>query len=230
MPSFNKEMATPLIDVFCDFDGTITKHDVVDLFLDAFAAPEWLEIEALWRNMKIGSKECLERQIACVPPLSQKEMTEFLGDIEIDPHFLEFARSFTKGRITILSDGFDFFIQSVLDRYDLRGIRHFSNRLVWRPGEAPRAEFPHFEPLCKTASGTCKCKAAGEFAEGRGFLYVGDGQSDFCVSREADLVLAKGKLAHFCRDEGIPYSEFHTFQEVIQYFAEPLAAGTPHEK
>ena len=223
-------MPAPLIDVFCDFDGTITKHDVVDAFLDAFAAPEWLEIEASWREMKIGSKECLERQVRCVPPLGQKEMTEFLDGIEIDPHFLEFARSFSQGRITILSDGFDFFIQSVLDRHGLRGIRHFSNRLVWRPGEAPRAEFPHAEPLCKTGSGTCKCRMTETLAPGRGFLYVGDGQSDFCVSRKADLVLAKGKLAHFCRDEGIPFSEFHTFQDVSRYFAEPSTAGSHDEK
>ena len=45
-----------------------------------------------------------------------------------------------------------------------------------------------------------------------------------------DLVLAKGKLAHFCKAERIPFTEFQTFQEVIKYFAEPLAAGTPHEK
>lgn len=223
-------MRAPPLDVFCDFDGTITKHDVVDAFLDAFAAPEWLEIEALWRSMKIGSRECLERQMLCVPPLSGKEMAEFLDDIEIDPHFLDFARSFTKGRITILSDGFDFFIQSILDKHELRGIGHFSNHLVWRPGEAPRAEFPHYEPSCKVRAGTCKCKAAELFAPGRDFLYIGDGQSDFCVSREADMILAKGKLAHFCRDEGIPFFEFHTFKDVSRYFAEPLAAGSPHEK
>jgi 2-hydroxy-3-keto-5-methylthiopentenyl-1-phosphate phosphatase len=223
-------MTTPPIDVFCDFDGTITKHDVVDLFLDAFASPEWLEIEALWRNMKIGSKECLERQIRCVRPISLKEMTEFVDEIEIDPHFLEFARTFAKGRITILSDGFDAFIQGVLDKHELRGIRHFSNRLVWSPGEAPRAEFPHFQPLCKTAAGTCKCKAAADFAPGRGSVYVGDGQSDFCVAPEADMVLAKGKLAHFCRDEGIPFVEFHTFQDVSRYFAEPLPVGRLIEK
>ena len=216
----------PPIEVFCDFDGTITKHDVVDAFLDAFAAPEWLEIEALWRNMKIGSMECLERQMRCVPPISQKEMTEFLDDIEIDPYFVDFARSFTKGRITILSDGFDFFIQSVLDREGLTGIRHFSNHLVWRPDEAPRAEFPHFEPLCKTAAGTCKCRATKAFAPGRPFTYIGDGQSDFCVTREAAVVLAKGKLAHFCRDEKIPYVEFHTFQDISRYFAQPLSAGS----
>jgi 2-hydroxy-3-keto-5-methylthiopentenyl-1-phosphate phosphatase len=223
-------MPTPPIDVFCDFDGTITKHDVVDMFLDAFASPEWLEIEALWRNQKIGSKECLERQVRCVSPLSEKEMAEFIDGIEVDPHFLEFARSFTKGRITILSDGFDVFIQRVLDKHGLRGIRHFSNRLVWKPGEPLRAEFPHLEPLCKTSSGTCKCRLTETLAPGRGFWYVGDGQSDFCVSREADVVLAKGKLAHFCRDEGIPFVEFHTFQDISRYFAEPLAAGTSHEK
>lgn len=214
------------IEVFCDFDGTITKHDVVDAFLDAFAAPEWLEIEALWRNMKIGSKECLKRQIACVGPISQKEMTEFLDDIEIDPHFLEFARSFSKGRITILSDGFDFFISSVLEMHKLESIRYFSNRLIWSPGQAPRAEFPHFEPLCKIASGACKCKLVATLSSSRNFSYIGDGQSDFCISRKAEVVMAKGKLAHFCRDEGLSFIEFHSFKEINRYFANPPAIET----
>jgi 2,3-diketo-5-methylthio-1-phosphopentane phosphatase len=223
-------MAIGAIKLFCDFDGTITKHDVVDAFLDAFAAPEWLEIEALWRNKKIGSRECLERQFRCVPPVSGEEMSGFLDAIEIDPYFLEFARSFSRGRITILSDGFDFFIQNVLDRHGLGGMRHFSNRLLWTPGQAPRAAFPHFEPRCEIGSGVCKCKLAEGLSADRGFTYVGDGQSDFCVSRQAGTVLAKAKLAHFCKDEGIPFVEFHTFKEIIRYFAEPLPAGSLYEK
>ena len=213
-------------EFFCDFDGTITKHDVVDAFLDAFASPEWLEIEALWRNMKIGSRECLERQIRCVPPISEKEMDEFISDIEIDPHFIDFALGKFNHRITILSDGFDFFIQRVLDRHELRGIRYFSNHLIWKPDTAPRAEFPYMEPLCLMAAGSCKCKVSHGCAAGRRFSYVGDGQSDFCVSRKADQVFAKGKLAHFCKDNGIPYIEFHTFQDINKYLtSHPLEAN-----
>jgi hypothetical protein len=77
----------------------------------------------------------------------------------------------------------------ILDKYELRGIRYFSNKLVWAPGGAPRAEFPNFDPLCKTASGTCKCSLARALSAGRKFLYVGDGQSDFCISRAASLVM-----------------------------------------
>ncbi len=49
--------------VICDFDGTITLKDSTDLLLDRFADPAWLDIEKEWLLGKIGSRECLERQL-----------------------------------------------------------------------------------------------------------------------------------------------------------------------
>ena len=52
--------------VFCDFDGTITQVDVTDQILAQLAHPSWREIEQEWMLGLIGSRECLERQIALV--------------------------------------------------------------------------------------------------------------------------------------------------------------------
>lgn len=38
--------ALDVTDVFCDFDGTITRVDATDAVLDAFALPAWQE----WSN------------------------------------------------------------------------------------------------------------------------------------------------------------------------------------
>jgi 2,3-diketo-5-methylthio-1-phosphopentane phosphatase len=207
-------------EILCDFDGTITKSDVVDAFLDTFAGPEWLEIEALWRQKKIGSRECLERQMQCVPPVSGARLREFIDGIEIDPHFLDFARTEKRGRITIVSDGFDIFIKSILDRHKLKGIRYFSNKLVPTVGKAGfKAEFPYYSPDCKMSSGTCKCRVAASLAPNHSFSFIGDGQSDFCVSNHAGIVYAKGKLATYCREQKIPYVEFHSFYDLIVHHA-----------
>src|SRR5438105_12900200 len=52
--------------VFLDFDGTISRADVVDAMLERYARPEWLRVEEEWRAGRIGSRECLRRQMALV--------------------------------------------------------------------------------------------------------------------------------------------------------------------
>jgi 2-hydroxy-3-keto-5-methylthiopentenyl-1-phosphate phosphatase len=49
--------------VFVDFDGTISPLDTTDLLLDRFADPLWRKIEAEWVTGRIGSLECMARQI-----------------------------------------------------------------------------------------------------------------------------------------------------------------------
>ena len=42
---------------FCDFDGTVTKEDVIDRILEEFADPMWKDIERVlgeWRNWLPG--------------------------------------------------------------------------------------------------------------------------------------------------------------------------------
>jgi 2-hydroxy-3-keto-5-methylthiopentenyl-1-phosphate phosphatase len=200
--------------VFCDFDGTISTVDVVDAFLESFAAPEWTEIEKRWRNREIGSRECLDLQIAEVRALGRDEMDRFLADIRIDPGFADLARAIEPGELTILSDGFDLFIRSALARAGLGGIPFFANHLEWQAGERPRAEFPYQDPRCPMATGSCKCRLAEQQAGGRPYVYIGDGQSDFCIAGRADMVLAKGRLARFCEDEDIPHVEFETLRDL----------------
>ncbi len=52
--------------IVCDFDGTITQVDVTDLVLAQLAHPSWREVEQEWALGLIGSRECLERQVALV--------------------------------------------------------------------------------------------------------------------------------------------------------------------
>ena len=52
--------------VFVDFDGTIAPVDTTDLLLERFADPAWHRIEEEWKAGRIGSRECLVRQIDLV--------------------------------------------------------------------------------------------------------------------------------------------------------------------
>ena len=83
--------------VFVDFDGTIAPVDTTDLLLERFADPKWLEIEEEWKSGRIGSRECLVRQIDLVRA-APEELDDFVSRIDIDPGFGNLCRAVPKRR------------------------------------------------------------------------------------------------------------------------------------
>jgi 2,3-diketo-5-methylthio-1-phosphopentane phosphatase len=209
--------------VLLDFDGTISQVDTTDVLLERFAAPAWHEIEEDWKAGRIGSRECMVRQIDLVRA-TPAEMDAFIRTVEIDPGFRGFAQRFRQlgHALVVVSDGLDRTIRTVLDRADI-DIPYFANHLQWLGGDRWRLAFPHASGTCATLAGNCKCG----FAEGGPRLLtimVGDGRSDFCVAGRADLVLAKGSLLEHCRAHDLPHCGFDTFEEATALLARWLAA------
>jgi 2-hydroxy-3-keto-5-methylthiopentenyl-1-phosphate phosphatase len=204
--------------VFVDFDGTIATVDTTDLLLERFAAPAWRDIEDDWKAGRIGSRECLVRQIDLVRA-SEAEMDAFVADIEIDRGFPQFARLCRRlgHSVTVVSDGLDRTIAAVLNRYDL-DLPFYANRLQWQGGDRWRLSFPHARLDCQALSGTCKCRfTEGEPRQLR--MFVGDGRSDICAAGRVDLVLAKGALLDRCRSESLPHMAFADFDDASRLLA-----------
>lgn len=208
--------------VLVDFDGTIAPIDTTDLLLERFAEPEWQGIEDDWKAGRIGSRECLVRQIDLVRA-TPVEMDEFVDAIEIDPGFSRFV-NFVQDLgcpIAVVSDGLDRTIGNVLDRNGI-DVDYFANHLEWRGGNRWRLSFPHARSDCSALSGNCKCS----FAEGQPRelkVLIGDGRSDFCLAGRADLVLAKSGLLNHCRKNDLPHIAFDDFNQATTLFARWLA-------
>jgi 2-hydroxy-3-keto-5-methylthiopentenyl-1-phosphate phosphatase len=198
--------------VFVDFDGTIASLDTTDALLARFADPAWEDIEAEWKAGRIGSRECMVRQVDLVRA-SPEALDAFVGSLDIDPGFAAFA-AYCAGQgfgISVVSDGLDRTVGAVLKRHGL-SIPYFANRLEWQGGDRWRLSFPHARSDCRALSGNCKCQFAASRA-GQVRVVAGDGQSDFCVAGEADLVLAKSKLIDHCQRSNLPYFGFSMFNE-----------------
>ena len=119
--------------IYCDFDGTITKEDSVNAFFEMYAPPSWMDSEKLWIEGKISSRENAIIQVGLLKNVSQKQLDDYINSIEVDDYFLEFVE-FVKSKnikLTILSDGFDLFIQKVLERYNL-DIPYYANKLIYK--------------------------------------------------------------------------------------------------
>lgn len=207
------------MNVFCDFDGTITLEDGTDAILQRFALPAWREWEQLWTHGEISSLECLSKQVELIRA-DRDTLVQFAGELVIDPGIIALAHD-CKDRdlpLTIVSDGLDLVVETVLARHNLSHIPFFANHIVWKPCGHPALEFPNASPACESRAGTCKCSITG-VAHKRGVhsVYIGDGRSDFCVAEKMDVVYAKGALQMWCVTHDIPCRPFKTLSEVAEH-------------
>ncbi|WP_370682572.1 MtnX-like HAD-IB family phosphatase [Comamonas sp. GB3 AK4-5] len=204
-----------------DFDGTISLVDVTDSLLNRFGLPGWQQLEEDWENGKIGSRECMKGQVALLD-MSEAELRAHLDTIAVDPGFAGFvAQAQAHGMVVqVVSDGIDRAIHHVLSRHGLGHLEVIANRLEQVGERRWRLESPWASARCKRASGNCKCERLAEQQAVHGrVLYVGDSTSDFCVSGQADLVLAKYKLIAHCESMGIAHVPFTDFAEATQLLA-----------
>lgn len=204
--------------VLVDFDGTIATVDTTDLLLETFASPAWQEVEEDWKAGRIGSRECMVRQIALVRA-TPRALDEFVDTIEIDPAFAGFI-AFCRARgldVTVVSDGIDRTVGATLRRHGL-DLPFRANHLEWLGEDRWRLTFPHARGDCRSLSGNCKCQFAVAPPE-TVRVVVGDGRSDFCVAGEAELVLAKGALAKHAAANGLPHFSISSFAEATPLLA-----------
>jgi 2-hydroxy-3-keto-5-methylthiopentenyl-1-phosphate phosphatase len=198
--------------VFLDFDGTISLADTVVHLLDRLVGDAWHEIEDLYDNGEIGSRECLLRQWALLPTDDEDRLRAVADEVALDAHFefLVDALLDEGAEVSIVSDGFGFI---ALDAGANVGIPVVTAAVDWSTGTL---SFPNEDPSCPCARcGTCKPTALRQAAaRGRRTIFIGDGTSDRLVAPEADLLFATDDLARWCDDNNVPYQPFLSLGEV----------------
>lgn len=207
--------------VLMDFDGTLTDVDVGERLLDVFASPDWRREYELWRQGIIPSfKEMNEREFAYLPSGRREEMVRYaLETVRLRPGAEEFVASCqAKGvPLEIVSGGLDFYIRPILADHGLGHLPLTCMKAAdFTQGAHVRPTYPAGVVVCET-TGACKCARLWRY-QGQGYrtVYLGDGASDRCVARQADLLFARGSLARYCREESIPSTPFETFHEVME--------------
>jgi 2-hydroxy-3-keto-5-methylthiopentenyl-1-phosphate phosphatase len=76
--------------------------------------------------------------------------------------------------------------------------------------------WPHKNPSCNAGNGVCKCKVAQDLSGGeKPVVLIGDGKSDACLAKSADIVFAKGSLIKYCEANNIAHFKFQTFADVL---------------
>ena len=209
----------PLADraaVWIDFDGTITRKDVLDELIRTFAVDEfWRDAEDRWQRGVIGSRQCLSEQFACVR-VGPDQLEPFLDRIPLDPGLGQLIDVIDRAGVpvTVVSDGIDVFIARLLNSVQLSRLTVRSNTIE-RSEERLTLVCPHGRADCQSASAHCKCSSIDALAGGRtGSIYIGDGRSDLCPSLRCETVFAKGTLARLLGDAGKPFITYDSLTEV----------------
>jgi 2,3-diketo-5-methylthio-1-phosphopentane phosphatase len=208
--------------VFLDFDGTISDIDVVDAILDRYADPAWVSVEEEWRAGRLGSRVCLDRQMALVRA-STCEMDALIDSIAIDPGFLPLLDACNRAGapVHIVSDGFDYCIRRILARVPppqdrlLAAVGVSASHLEHAGDRQWRTTFPFPAGSCEHGCATCKPAMMRAIASpGARTVFVGDGLSDRHAAAYATTVFAKASLATHCTERGIPYTRFETLADI----------------
>ncbi len=201
--------------VFFDFDNTITRFDVICDVLERFSVDQkWIPIENAWQAGRIGSKECLKGQLRSVR-LTKKEMRRYLSTVPIDPYFSQLVELLKKNKVqpVILSDSFSFFIKEILKNHGIKGVRVYCNELSFS-GNRLLPSFPYQSQDCPRCAHCKKQHLLDERWRSKVIVYIGDGLSDVCPARQADLVFAKKVLLGYCRKNKIPCVAFKNLRDV----------------
>lgn len=207
----------PHWSVLCDFDGTIGLLDTIDTLLHRFGQPGWETLEEDWLAGRMGSGECMRRQVALLD-MDADEFADHLSTLDIDPAFPAFAAAVAARGwpLEIVSDGLDQPIRILLARSAVTMPPLASNALHQVSERRWSLTSPHAAPGC--AAGTCKCaraERARRMHRGTRVLLVGDGGSDFCAAAHVDHVFAKHKLLAHCRRHGIAHTAIGGFSDAL---------------
>jgi len=202
------------ITFFIDFDGTITKKDSCIAVAKAFAKGNWENIDSRWQNKELTTKEAA-RETFRMFETDKEKFTQFLLDeIEIDDYFITFFKHCTKMgyKMYILSDGYDFHIKTILEKYNI-DLPYYANKLMISDNKFDLETI--YSSIDCNQCGTCKTQLIKKLRPNKGLtVYIGDGYSDMCAAKNADIIFAKNALLSYCRENHIPAQEFDNFSKI----------------
>lgn len=219
--------------VFTDFDGTIAVDDIGDaLFLRFGDIGVCSENFDAYRSGRIDARQCWTNGFATIPPMSQRSITEFALGHAIDPGFRPFVDYCSERSIpvTVLSDGFDAYIDPVLAREGLSTLPRFTNSIRFTDGGAMVPVFPHTDAECTRCANCKRNHLVTRSTDDQVIVYIGDGISDRCPVQYADLVFAKDSLVAYCEARNITFHRFHDFSDVLSRFRTIVETKRPRKR
>lgn len=212
----------PRLLALIDYDGTITTHECNEIVLQHFVGDAWRPLEEEAFADRMSHAEAFDRQIGLIRAPRAEVIGRLLEMAEPMPGLRDFftALQTRDGRSAIVSAGLREAIEAFWRREELPPMRLFASELVGAGADGG----PPYHLEFSDALGDCpRCGLAGCKAAilralrrpGDVVMVFGDGPSDVCPAREADITFARGHLAERCEAEGLEWRPLTDFRTVI---------------
>ena len=205
--------------IVVDFDGTVTKTDLLDTIASRFGDPEvYQEVDDGLDEGRLSLREVITREFRPVrKPLDEVIRWE-LENVELRPGFDEVvALARERGwRLVIVSSGFHELIEPILEHAGFDVELH-ANRVDPDP-EGWIVDW-RYDETCDTCGESCKRSIVRRFGGDGEIVYIGDGYSDRCAAEASDRVFATRGLAAYLAERGTDFEPFEDFHTVARSLA-----------
>jgi len=204
--------------IFLDFDGTITKNDVGEEIFKKFLDESIVKkiVDDLIAD-KISSRQCWESLCESASIINKNDFDDFILLQEVEPTLHPLVDYCKKNgfQLFVLSDGFDYYIDKILNRENLSHLKVFSNKLILTDDGKLIPSFPYYNVDCRSSSNCKRNHILENSGEDDYTIFIGDGNSDNDAIQYVDFIFAKDDLLKFCEVQRITYFPFKDFNDVI---------------
>jgi len=207
-----------------DFDGTVTCEDQAYTILDAYAPGLWRQHLEDYRQERITVGEFNRRAFALVRE-SEAVLVDFVRQHARLRQGLKELVAFCHDaglRCTIVSNGLDFYINTILQDAGITEVEVHAARTRFTP-EGIRVSYPGPDGQ-ELESGFKKAYTQRFLEQGNLIIYVGNGWSDIFAARLAEHIFACDELLSLAREEGLPVEPFGDFDDVREGLQKLLEA------
>jgi 2-hydroxy-3-keto-5-methylthiopentenyl-1-phosphate phosphatase len=202
-----------------DFDGTVTKQDLLDTIASRFGDPAvYQEVEDGLDEGWMPLREVITREFRPVTSPLEDIVRWELENVEIRAGFRELVRLAEERdwRVVIVSSGFHELIEPILEREGV-DVEVHANRVDARP-DGWRVLW-QYEDSCESCGESCKRSIVRKFAGDDELVYVGDGYSDRCAAEASDRIFATKGLGRYLDERGVSYERFDDFHQIAERLA-----------
>lgn len=206
-----------------DFDDTIVLENTARLVFERFAKPEWREFGTEYQAGRLTVEQSNAKALDTIDA-SIEELKAFSRDaVTPRPGFMELLDwAHWNGWVPIVvSNGFDFYVDTVLDKMGVERVARHSGRTRFEY----RWQVTYYSPRGIALEDGFKLSYAAAFQNSGDFVaYVGDGASDLPAATRAQAVFARSTLLE--RLQGVhpcvrPFETFDDVTHVLKAECEP---------
>lgn len=202
--------------VQCDFDGTITEGDVSFLLLDAYADGNWRALleEYLAGRITVGAFNTGAFAMVKADRQNMVDLVRRQAKVRAGFHELVNCCRRKGFQLTIVSNGLDFYIKTMLKDSGINDIEIHAAQTLFTP---TNIKVKYTGPDGVELQDAFKEAYVRLFlSQGYRVIYVGNGFSDITPAKLAHWIFARGELLKHCRKANIKHTPFADLNDVAK--------------